>query len=115
MLAVSLNTVMRNFMEWLKAVIEETRQPRIDAGVLAGYEHAFKDQLKKLVQPTENPTLRAKLEQMLDCPIRDGQGQCRSFTDYILSAFLKHGIQERFDLEAALAYIVEKMLMDKGE
>ncbi len=106
---------MKEFWEWLKLVIEEARRPQIDAGVLAGYEHAFKDQLRRLIRRTQNPDLRSKLERMLDCPIRDASGQCRSFTDYIVSALLKNGVHRHSDLEAALGYVVEKMLMDKGD
>jgi hypothetical protein len=106
---------MKTFFDWLMFVIEEARRPRIEPGVLAGYEHASKDQRRKHIQRTPNPDLRTKLESMLDCPIRDGQGQCRSFTEYIVSAHLKNGVHERFDLEPALAYVVEKMLIDRTD
>lgn len=106
---------MKTFLGWLAALIVEARWPYIEPGVLQGYEYAFKDQLRRLIQRTENPKLRSKLEQMLDCPIRDSRGQCRSFTDYIYSALLKNGIQHRYDVEAALHYVVAKMLMDKAD
>lgn len=106
---------MKTFCEWLKGLVLEARQPYIEPGVLQGYEHAFKDQLSRLIHRTENPHLRSKFEKMVNCPIRDSRGHCRSFTEYIMSALLKNGVHHRFDIEAALHYVVEKMLMDKAE
>ena len=98
---------MRTFWIWFDEIIQEAQRPQIDPAVLSGYEHAFKDELQKLIQKTQNPELRAKLIEMLDCPIRTSRG-CRTFTDYILGALIKNGIHERFDIEAALGYVSRK-------
>jgi hypothetical protein len=100
---------MRTFWEWLQYIIAEAGKPIIEPGVLAGYEGAFKDELRKVISRTENPDLRARLIEMLDCPIRGRRGQCLSFTDYIVSALLRNGIQHRYDLEAALGYVGESL------
>jgi hypothetical protein len=50
---------------------------------------------------------------MLDCPIKDSQGHCRSFTDYIVSSLMRNQIHRRGDIEEALAYVYENMMMDK--
>jgi hypothetical protein len=102
---------MKTFYNWLEWLIAEARQPRISPAVLAGYEQAFKDSVRKLIQRTENPDLRAKFIEMLDCPIRDNRGGCRSFSDYIYSALLRHGIHHQYDIEEALHYVFEKMMM----
>ena len=52
---------------------------------------------------------------MLDCPIRDTRGTCRTFTDYAVAALVKNGIHQRYDLEQAFAYVMEKMFMSKME
>jgi hypothetical protein len=52
---------------------------------------------------------------MLDCPIRDRRGNCRTFSEYIYATLLRNGIQHRYDVEAALQYVIEKMLMDRSE
>src|SRR5438105_3211815 len=103
---------MRGFSEWL--VVIESRRVDVSPDILQGYEYAFKEQLRRVIRRTRNPTLRAELEKMLECPVRDSRGNCKSFTDYILGAFVRSGIHHRFDIEAALAYVVEKMLMDTG-
>jgi hypothetical protein len=71
--------------------------------------------IPRVIRRTQNPALCAELEEMLHCPIRDARGNCRSFTDHILSSLIKNGVHARFDLEAALAYVVEKMLMERRE
>ena len=103
---------MEGFLAWL--VLTEDRA-RVSPGVLRGYEFAFKDQLQRVIHRTQNPALRAELEDMLHCPIRDARGNCKSFTNYIVGTLVKNGVHARYDLEAALAYVVEKMLMERGE
>lgn len=100
---------MWDFREWLLS--EE--QDLVPPGVLRGYDHAFNQQLMRLIQRTHDPRLRTTFQEMLDCPIVDRRGRCRSFSDYILSPLLKNGINERYDVEAALAYVIEKMLLDR--
>jgi len=102
---------MMDFWEWLQC---ETWQELVPAEVLQGYEAEFRQQLQKLIQRTRDPDLRDQLRAMLDCPVRDRRGGCRGFAEYILSALLRHGIHERYDIEAALAYVAEKMLMATG-
>jgi len=100
---------MRTFWEWLLAEAQ-----LVPAEVLQGYEQEFRQQLQKLIQRTRDPDLRDTFRDMLDCPVRDRQGGCRGFAEYILSGLLRHGIHERYDIEAALAYVAEKMLMATG-
>jgi len=79
--------------------------------VLQGYEAEFRRSLEQLIQRTKDPELRDKFRDMLDCPVRDRKGGCRGFAEYILSALVKNGIHDRYDIEAALSYVAEKMLM----
>jgi hypothetical protein len=85
---------------------------------LQGYEHALKEELRRLIQRTQDPALRKQFVDMLDCPIVDSRGHCHTFTDYVLSALIRQGLHTRYDLEAVLGYIFEKLLMphkDTGE
>ena len=50
---------MLRFREWLLVVEGRVAVP---AAVLSGYEHAFKDELRQLIQRTQDPALRAKGE-----------------------------------------------------
>jgi hypothetical protein len=103
---------MEGFLAWL--VLTEAKA-HVSPAIIQGYEHAFRQELQRVMRRTQHPTLRAEFERMLDCPVRDRRGNCKSFTNYIIGALVKNGIHTRYDLEAALAYVVEKMLMDKGE
>ncbi len=109
-LSLCIHICMNTFWAWL---IEESRQ-RIEPAVLAGYERAFKDELLRLIQRTADPVLRKKLVDMIDCPVRTASG-CRGFADYIYGALVKNGLDAEYDLDAALQYVVEKMLMDRSE
>jgi hypothetical protein len=105
---------MTDFLGWLL----EGRQAYVPPGVLAGYEQAFRDELVRLIQRIENPALKAHFTAMLDCPVRDSRGGCQSFTNHIVGALIRNGIHRTSDIEAALGYVVEKMLMpvtDNGE
>lgn len=104
---------MIDFQAW--RLLNEVARPFVPQGVLAGYEQALKKELLRLIQRTKDPYLRDKFTEMLDCPIKDARGTCRSFSDYTMSALVKNGIHQRYDLEAALAYVFEKMLMDKTD
>jgi len=99
---------MRTFLDWLQC---EAWRELVPAEVLQGYEAEFRRSLEQLIQRTKDPTLREKFREMLDCPVRDRQGGCRGFAEYILSALVKHRIHDRYDIEAALSYVAEKMLM----
>lgn len=106
---------MHTFWQWL---LTEDRYDYVPASILLGYDQAFKQALKGVIQRTKDPTLRATFEQMLNCPIMDQRGSCRTFSTYILDALIKNGIQQQYDMESALAYVFEKMMMprtDTGE
>lgn len=102
---------MQTFLKWLH---RETRQPLVEPSVLHGYEHEFRHQLEQLIRRTEDPVLRQKFIEMLDCPIVDSKGRCRDFSEYVLAALAHEGIHDRFDIDAALAYVMEQMLMDRS-
>ena len=102
---------MQTFLNW---IIAEARQPEVDRSILKGYEIEFKRQLQDLIQRTEDPELRQTFLQMLDCPVRDSSGRCRDFSEYILAALVRNGIHHKYDIEAAMNYILEKMLMDRS-
>jgi len=102
---------MRTFWEWLL----EGRKGDVEPGVLRGYDQAFKDRLKELIGKTSDPSLRIKLERMLDCPVRDSKGNCRGFAEYIHAALLRNRLADQYDIEAALSYVVGKMLTDRSE
>src|SRR5258707_1222004 len=102
--------MLTDFLTWM---LNEATNPYIPEGILQGYEQALKDQLRNLIRRTRDPELRDKFMDQLNCPIRDSRGTCRSFTDYAVAALVKNGLHQRYDLEAALAYVFEKMLMDK--
>src|ERR1700757_3911662 len=104
--------MMQDFWTWL---VNEAQRKAIEPKVMAGYEHAFKVELQRLIARTRDPDLRVKFQDMLDCPIRNARGQCVSFTDYILGALIKHGVHHRYDMEQALGYVFEKMMMDKTD
>jgi hypothetical protein len=101
---------MKTFLEWLGQLVE-ARQQLVAPTVLQAYDFEFKRALNGLIERTADPVLRQKFQDMIDCPIRDGRGGCRGFSEYILSALVKNGIHNRYDIEAALSYVVEKMLM----
>src|ERR1700688_1444987 len=98
---------MDGLLEWLMLTEAKAHVP---PGVLQGYDHAFRQELQRVIRRTVNPTLRAEFDRMLDCPVRDARGNCKSFTNYIVGALVKNGVHARYDVAAALAYVVEKML-----
>src|ERR1700758_813843 len=100
--------MLTDFWTWLVA---EARRAEIEPSILQGYEAAFKDELLRLIRRTSNPVLRAKLEDMVECPVRDRSGRCRGFAEYIYAALVRNGIHHQYDVEAALQYVIEKMLM----
>ena len=102
---------MQTFFEW---IINEARQPLVDPSILQGYEWEFRRQLEQLIQRTEDPELKQQFQKMLDCPITDSSGRCRDFSEYILGALIKNGIHHKNDIEAAMNYVLEKMLMDRS-
>jgi hypothetical protein len=104
--------MLTDFWTWL---VTEARRADIDPSIHQGYESAFKDELQRLIRRTTNPVLRAKLEDMVECPVRDRRGRCRGFTEYIYAALVKNGIHDQYDIEAALQYVIEKMLMPRSE
>src|SRR5262245_38600606 len=100
-----------DFRTWLG----EGRVTPIPPSILSAYDSEFRRQLEMVIARVRHPGLRAELQNMLDCPVRDRRGHCRSFAEYIYAALLHNGIQHRYDIEAALQYVVEKMLLDRSE
>lgn len=101
---------MLTFWQWLT----EDRYTYISPSVVQSYETAFRQALKNTIAKTQDPNLRSTFEKMLNCPIQDQRGNCRKFAEYIVDALIKNGLQDRFDMESALAYVFEKMMMEKS-
>ena len=101
---------MHTFLTWLRLLIE-AHEEWVSPSVLQGYEREFKQALSDVIERTTEPTLKRQFQAMIDCPIRDSKGRCRSFSEYILSALIKNGIHRRYDVEAALGYVFEKMML----
>lgn len=100
------------FREWLH--FHETQA--VEPSVLAGYERAFQTELQSLINRTKSPELRQAFQDMQSCPVKDAQGRCRTWTDYILSALLRWSAGNRtIDLEDALQMIAFHMLSPVGE
>lgn len=106
----------QDFWGWLQQQnqLNEARQPFVSPTVLQGYENEFRRQLDNLIQRTDDPQLRQQFEKMRDCPITDRQGRCRDFSEYIVSTLVRQGVHHRYDVEAALGYVLEKMFLDKS-
>jgi len=100
---------MITFLEWLLAEEKEL----VPAQVKQTYENAFKQALQRFFQRTKNPILKEKVKEMLDCPIRDRRGRCRSFTDYIVGALVRNGITDSHEIQSALGHVAERMLMHR--
>ncbi len=108
---------MLSFWQLLQIIVEERKQI-VPPAVLQAYDHEFQMALKRLIGRTQDPVLRKKFGDMIDCNVRDARGNCRSFSQYIVSALVKNRIQDRYDIEAALSYVFEKMMLpttDTGE
>jgi hypothetical protein len=104
---------MLDFWTWL---LEEGRREWVPQGVLQGYEAEFQGALEQLIRRTTDPVLRGKFEGMRECPIWSGRtGRCYPFSDFIVSTLLRNGIHHVYDVESALAYVVEKMLLTKTD
>lgn len=103
-----------NFWIWLELLTEARREGQVPQSVLNSYERAFQDEIEKLMARTHDPAQREAFRRMLDCPVIDRRGQCRRFADYMLGALIRNRIHERADMQEALAYVVEKMMMPVG-
>jgi hypothetical protein len=101
---------MQTFWEWLLA---ERRQELVPQEVLDGYEHGFLRALERLTSNVQDPILKDKFQQMLDCPIKDARGRCRSFTDYIVGSLVRQGIHKEADVEDVLSYVYQTMMHDR--
>ena len=99
------------FRDWL--VLEE--RSLVDPRVLNSYEQAFRQRLEGLIQRTKDPALRRAFEDMRQCPIKNMDGRCSRFVDYIMSALVKHGCHHQYDIEGSLQRIIFKMLGKVGE
>jgi hypothetical protein len=98
------------FREWL--ILQE--RTLVDPAVLASYEGEFQRQLDNLIQKSPDP-LRQTFAAMKECPIRDSQGRCNSFTGYIVGSLIRHGCVKRYDPELSLQRISYHMLASTGE
>ena len=75
---------MLTFIDFLRLFAEE-RQPLVPASVLQSYDHEFRQGLTNLIQRTQDPELKRKFIEMVNCPVRDARGNCRGFSEYILA------------------------------
>jgi hypothetical protein len=98
------------FREWL--LLQE--RTLVDPAVLASYEREFQRQLDNLIQKSPE-SLRQTFAAMKECPIRDSQGRCNSFTNYIVGSLIRHGCTNRYDPEESLQRIAFHMLSNTGE
>jgi hypothetical protein len=89
------------FREWLLLV----ERSLVDPAVLDSYERAFQHGLETLIQRTRDPALRRSFEEMR---------QFR-FTNYIVGALARHGVQQKYDVEDCLQRICFRMLSPVGE
>ena len=102
---------MLGFAEWL---FEEERS-LVDPAVLNSYEQAFQRELANLTARTRNPELRQAFQGMQRCPLRNRDGRCFRFVDYIVGSLVRHGCFQQYDLEDSLQRIVFRMLSPVGE
>jgi hypothetical protein len=105
---------MQTFLQWVTLLSEE-RQKSVPPEVLRGYDLALRRELERMAKRIDDPEVRSKFASIIDCPIIDGRGSCRGFADYALGALIRNGVQSRYDLEQALQYIFEKMLMTRSD
>jgi hypothetical protein len=92
---------MGGFAEWLFLV----ERSLVDPAVLDTYEQAFRNGLETLIGRTRNPELRRTFE---------GMRQFR-FANYIVGALVRHGVQQKYDVEDCLQRVVFRMLSPVGE
>jgi hypothetical protein len=104
---------MIDFLTWVKQ-LNEGRQELVAPSVLQSYEREFKQALTGLIDRTTDPALKQRFQDMMDCPVQDRRGNCHSFSQYIVNALIHNGVHQRYDLEAALAYVYEQMLLDRS-
>ena len=97
---------MVRFAEWFYLQERQVVEPE----VLQSWERAFQDGLEQLIARTHDPVLRTEFDRMRSCPVRDQQGRCHSFTDYILSAIVRNGLHYTCDPEEILSYVYQCMM-----
>jgi hypothetical protein len=105
---------MRTFYEWLAAIAEERGQA-ISPEILKSYDVAIRQQLQAMATTIVDPQVRAQFQELIDCPIIDARGNCRDFGEYVMATLLRSGVQDRFDVEQALQYVFEKMLLPRSD
>lgn len=103
---------MLTFSLWWLVV--EALQEFVPPSILRGYEAEFQRGLRELIDRTDDPILKRKFEDMRLCPVQDATGQCHPFSEYILAALVLNGVQDRYDIEASLAYVVQRMLLPQS-
>ena len=89
---------MYTFYEWL-GQLSEDRNRTVAPEVLQSYDMEMRRQLQQMATRIHDPHLRAQFLELLDCPLVDAKGRCRTFGDYVLGALLKSGLDNRYDLE----------------
>ena len=102
---------MEGFAEWL--LLEELGL--VEPSVLNSYEQEFQRQVSALAARTHNPDLRQTIENMHTCPVRNRNGRCSRFVDYIVGALVRHGCHQQYDIEDSLQRIAFRMLSPVGE
>lgn len=102
---------MIDFWSWVRLVVEAQRSEQVPSSIISAYDRAFQDEIEKLVKQTHDPAQRRRFREMLACHLMDANGHCRTFANYILGALIRNRVYERADMQAALAYVVEKMMM----
>ena len=104
---------MLTFYRWLELLTEDRRRA-VAPEILKSSDLALLLQLEKIAKGIPDPQLRSKFLTMLRCPIVDSRGGCRYPAEYVLAALEKNGIHNRSDIEAAIQYVFEKMLLPRA-
>ena len=104
---------MLTFYRWLELLNEERRRA-VAPEVLQSSDLALLLQLEKIAKGIPDPQLRSKFLTMLRCPIVDSKNGCRYPAEYLLAALERNGIHDRYDIEAAIQYVFEKMLLPRA-
>lgn len=106
---------MLTFYEWI-AHLTEARSSLVPPEILAGYDAEIRRQLEALANTQiADPNDRSQFLAFLDCPLHDSRGNCKTFSDHVLSSLIRAGVHNRMDLEAAIQYVFEKMLLPRSE
>lgn len=81
-------------------------------------EIELRHRMEQLSQQIEDPGLRKQFRSMINCGILNSAGRCQSWGNYILDELVKTGVGNRHDLEEALKFVMNVLLLprsDRGE